>query len=93
MYVSPRETGRAARSVGVSGLPAYVQGSSEKIILEKGDKLLFLVHAGDVQRKKKKKKKFHGSRETRPKAQFSASAGTPPPSWIKARTLKNGKCA
>ena len=52
MYVSPRETGRAARSVGVSGLPAYVQGSSEKIILEKGDKLLFLVHAGDVVQRK-----------------------------------------
>ena len=30
-------------------------------------------------------KKFHGSRETRPKVQFSASAGTPPPSWIKAQ--------
>ena len=40
---------------------------------------------------KKKKKKIHGSRETRPKAQFSASAGTPPPSWIKAQMqLLNG---
>ena len=29
---------------------------------------------------------IHGSRETRPKAaEFSASAGTPPPSWIKAQ--------
>ena len=47
MYVSPRETGPAARSVGVSGLPADVQDSSEYIIiLEKGDKFLVLV--GDV---------------------------------------------
>ena len=45
--VSPRETGPAARSVGVSGLPADVQDSSEYIIiLEKGDKFLVLV--GDV---------------------------------------------
>ena len=29
--------------------------------------------------------KIHGSRETRPKAQFSTSARTPPPSRIKAQ--------
>ena len=28
---------------------------------------------------------IHGLRETWPKVEFSASAGTPPPSWIKAQ--------
>lgn len=48
MYVSQRETGPAERSVGVSGFPTDFQGRREKIILEKGDKLIFLVHAGYV---------------------------------------------
>ena len=44
VYVSPRETGPAARSVGVSGLPADVQDSSEYF----GEGRQILVLVGDV---------------------------------------------
>ena len=47
VYVSPRETGSAARSVGVSGLPADVQDSSEYNNFGEGRQIL-LVLVGDV---------------------------------------------